>query len=121
METNKRILVIDDNEFLLSALKNLLEYNGFQVETCSHAVPALALAEEHPFDIYVIDYRLPGINGDAITVVIRRMQPTAIIIGSSAESKEQAFLRAGADTFIAKQELPVELLAFMRQTLGAHC
>ncbi len=115
MQTEKGILIIDDNELFSSALKSLLEYEGFEVETCACAVSALGMAEERQFDVYIIDYRLQGVNGDAVAAAIRRIQPSAMIIGCSAESKEQAFLRAGADKFIPKQEMPGEVSSFIRQ------
>ena len=115
MQTKKEVLVIDDNEIFSSALKTLLEYDDFKVKTCHSPVSALSLAEKRGFDIYIIDYHLPEIHGDTLTAAIRRMQPSAIIIGTSYESKERAFLSAGADTFIAKFELPAQLSVFIRQ------
>jgi len=114
MQLEKEILVIDDNELILSALKILLECDGFKVQTCPGAASALALAGERAFDIYIVDYQLPDMNGDAVTAAIRKMQPSAVIIGSSVEPKERAFLSAGADTFIIKHELPTEVSVFIR-------
>ncbi len=114
MQRKKEVLVIDDDELILSSLKTLLERNGLKVKTCCSAASARALAEERGFDIYIIDYHLPEINGDALTAAIRSMQPSAMIIGSSSELKEHAFLSAGADTFIAKYELPAQVSAFIR-------
>lgn len=115
MQVKKEILVIDDDELILSALKILLEYDGFKVQTCPSAASALALAGERAFDIFIVDYRLPEMNGDALTAAIRKMQPSAVIIGSSVEPKERAFLSAGADTFIIKHELPAEVSAFIKE------
>ena len=119
MQLEMDILVIDDNEFILSALKILLECDGFKVQTCPSAASALALVEERAYDIYIVDYRLPEMNGDALTAAIRKMQPSAVIIGSSVELKERAFLFAGADTFIIKHKLPAEVSAFIQSALGA--
>lgn len=119
MQVKKEILVIDDNESILSALKIHLEYDGFKVQTCPSSASALALAEERAFDIFIVDYQLPEMNGDALTAAIRKMRPSAIIIGSSVEPKERAFLSAGADKFILKQELPAELSAFIRRTASS--
>ncbi len=116
MQTKKEVLIIDDDEILLSALKTLLEYDNFNVKTCSNAASAVDLAAESQFDIYIIDYYLPGINGDALTAAIRRMQPSAIIIGCSSQPKEHAFLSAGADIFIAKCDVPAQVPAFIRRS-----
>jgi len=114
MQLERKILVIDDNEYILSILKILLEYDGFKVQTCPSAASALALAEGQAFDIFIVDYQLPDMNGDAVTAAIRKMHPSSIIIGSSVEPKERAFLSAGADTFIIKHELPAEVSAFIQ-------
>ncbi len=119
MQLEKEILVIDDNESILGALKILLEYDGFKVQTCPSAASALALAGERAFDIYIVDYRLPEMNGDALTAAIRKMQPSAVIIGSSIEQKKQVFLAAGADMFILKERLPAEQSTFICDALGA--
>ncbi len=116
MQTKKAILIIDDDEILLSALKTLLECDNFNVKTCSNAASAVDLASESQFDIYIIDYYLREIHGDAMAAAIRRMQPSAIIIGCSSQPKEHAFLSAGADTFIAKSDLPAQVSAFIRRS-----
>jgi DNA-binding response OmpR family regulator len=114
MQLERKILVIDDNELILSALKILLEYEGFKVQTCPGAASALALAKGQAFDVFIVDYQLPDMNGDAVTAAIRKMHPSSIIIGSSVEPKERAFLSAGADTFIIKHELPAAVSALIR-------
>lgn len=73
MQTKTEVLVIDDNELLLSGFKTLLEYDDYKVKTCPSPSSALALAEKRGFDIYIIDYHLPEINGDTLTAAIRRM------------------------------------------------
>ncbi len=120
MQVNKKILIIDDNEVISSILKTHLEGSGFTVQMCRSALEGLALTREHRFDVYIIDYRLPDYKGDTVTTVIREIQPSAIIIGYSIEPKEQAFLDAGADKFMFKEKLPVELVAFIRRASGEH-
>ncbi len=115
MHGEMKILVIEDNEVTSSIVKEQLEREGFNVQTCHSAFDAIFLSEEHRFDVYVIDYRLPDYHGDTVTGLIRGMQPSAIIIGYSIEPKEQAFLAAGADKFIFKERLTAELIAFIRQ------
>ena len=115
MQTEKKILIIDDNELTLNILKIHLEHHGFKVATCPSAVSALALAQGSPFGIYIVDYRLPGKRGDSVTAAIRKMQPSAVIIGYCIEAKEQAFLSAGADKFILKEKLMTELSVYIRE------
>jgi DNA-binding response OmpR family regulator len=117
MQSKADILVIDDNELILGAVKAILERDGFKVLTCPDGASALALAKEGAFDLFIVDYRLPDMHGDAVTAAIRKIHPSSIIIGSSVELKEQAFLSAGADKFILKHELPANVVAFIRNTI----
>jgi DNA-binding response OmpR family regulator len=114
MQSEKEILIIDDNEFLLSQLKALLERDGFRALTCPDPASALVLAREWDFDIFVVDYRFPNATGDSLTAAIRKMHPSAMIIGCSLESKEKEFLSAGADRFISKEDLPSKLSVLVR-------
>ncbi len=81
MQSEKEILIIDDNEFLLGQLKTLLERDGFRALTCPDPASALALTREWAFDIFIVDYRFPNATGDALTTAIRKMHPLAMIIG----------------------------------------
>ncbi len=110
MNSKKQILVVDDNEMIQSALALILSANGFAVEVCSNGSYALTLSKKRPFELYIVDYRLPDMKGDFVTAEIRKSQPDSIIIGSSVETEEQAFLAAGADKFILKENLTTELL-----------
>ncbi len=103
-----------------SIVKEQLENDGFNVKTCRSAFDAVVLTEEHRFDVYIIDYRLPDYTGDMVADIIRRTQPTATIIGYSLEPREQEFLAAGADRFIFKEELPATLSALIRRASDEH-
>ena len=104
MHVEKEILVIDDNELMLSILKTYLEHDGFKVQTCPSAVSSIALAKEHRFDVYIVDYRLPGMKGDAGTDANRGMLPSAIIIRYSIELKATRRLTEGIDGLLTNGE-----------------
>jgi DNA-binding response OmpR family regulator len=113
------VLVVDDNKTIQWGLTVLLEDEGFTVKTCPCGRTALELANEHTFNIYIVDYWLPEMKGVDVTVELRRMHPSAVIIGCSIEAKEQVFRSAGADAFILKENLQVELLPSIRKALAA--
>ncbi len=83
----------------------LLEFEGFRVYTCENVFCALDLAGKKSFEIFIVDYLMPEMNGDEATKRIRQLSPHSFIIGYSIEEKEQVFLHAGANAFLAKGEL----------------
>lgn len=110
-----QVMVIDDNEAMTFAIKMLLQDEGFSAFCCSDGRTALAITTHKKFEVYVIDYRMPEITGLQLAAKIRKIHPEAFIIGFSVESKESEFLRAGADTFIAKNKLTEALVPLISE------
>lgn len=108
--TGQDVLVIDDNAVTRDTVAMILEGEGFSVQSCSSGNSAIDLAKERAFDVYVIDYSMPGIKGDEVTAEVRKLHPGSFIIGYSIEQKETQFLEAGADKFIIKDHLTSELV-----------
>jgi len=73
---------------------------------------------EKRFGILLTDYRMPDMNGDELTVLVRSRYPEIFIIGFSIEAKEQAFLDAGANIFINKERLAHRLLPILYAVPG---
>ncbi len=92
----------------------LLEFEGFNVSSCEDGPKAIALVQIECFDVVLVDYRIPGMNGDRVTELLRRFCPESLIIGFSVESKERAFLEAGADFFISKHLIARALVPLIR-------
>jgi CheY-like chemotaxis protein len=119
MRVKKTILIVDDDELLAGAIQSLLEEDGHVVFRCLNGPDAIALAKEQSFDVILIDYHMPGMKGDAVCRLLRRLHPDVFIIGCSGEYQDQAFLSAGANTFI-KKELLIENLAPLIQNMTTH-
>lgn len=105
----EEVLVIDDNELIRDGLKLLLESEGYSVTCCADGMSAIALAKEKRFGTFLIDYRMPGMNGDEVTLLLRQSYPEAFIIGYSMEHRGRAFLTAGANTFMLKDDIDKQL------------
>ncbi len=97
-----RILIVDNDDNILMLLTDFLILKGFYVRTADNGQKAIEILKTEPFDIIITDYDMPGINGLELTNIIRSMNLNSLIIGISADSKEQDFLKAGADLFISK-------------------
>ena len=79
----RRILVIDDEPFVLEALKRVLATTDVAVIGASTADAGLAAMRESPVDLVIIDVVLPGMDGVAAIKIIRRDYPAVRIIAIS--------------------------------------
>jgi PAS domain S-box-containing protein len=123
---NVRALVVDDNAAAREILSDALERLGLQVETASQGQAALhALARATtPFDLVLLDWRMPGMLGDEVTARIRtdpelRQQPKVIMV--TAYGNAEVLRRAkevGVDGFLIKPVAPSTLLDTLLTLLG---
>ena len=63
MSSPMRILLVDDEQLVLSSLRRLLVREGLSVQTCSSGQEALALLETETVDLILSDHRMPGMSG----------------------------------------------------------
>src|SRR5215212_1718447 len=101
------ILLVEDSDMVLRAVKKTLELEGWRVEVCEDGVAALRELEgEAQYDLIITENDLPGATG---LELIRRARllphrrQTPIIMFSSGPHRAEA-LRAGADEFLKKPE-----------------
>jgi DNA-binding response OmpR family regulator len=70
-----RILVVDDEKLVLAGFKTALELEGYKVWTSQNAKAALAITQETPLDVIVLDFIMPGMDGLELLARIRKHQP----------------------------------------------
>lgn len=102
-----RILIVDDHELLRDTLSMYLaSAPGVAVRTAATYADAIACIDrEGPFDILLLDYRMPGTNGlDALRDAIahQRAARVALMSGDAPRAVVQAALEAGAAGFLPK-------------------
>ena len=110
-----RILLIEDEEIILKALKRLLERNHFDVITAT-TVEAAIEAQPLSFDLVLADLRLPGAEG---TDIIPLADPIPVVVMTSHASVRSAVnaMRAGAIDYIAKPFDHDELILIIERSL----
>ena len=104
------VLLVDDNKMMRDTLQGYLEAQGYRVSACEDGPSALILASEKHFDIVLTDFQLPQMNGDEMVCLLRQQRSDRFIVGFSLGNKERAFLEAGADQFISKDQLLTDLI-----------
>ena len=75
-----KILIVDDEESITEIFQLILEDEGYKVDTASSGKEAISLAEP-PYDLVVLDIKLPDITGDQVAKVMKeRMMADNIVL-----------------------------------------
>ena len=114
-----RILTVEDDERIRTALRLALEDEGWEVEEVSSGEEALVAFQRVPADVVLVDIMLPGLDGFEICRAIRRASdvPIVMITARSDTHDVVAGLEAGADDYLTKPFAPKELSARIRALL----
>jgi two-component system KDP operon response regulator KdpE len=117
--TGQRVLVVDDEQQILRALRTSLRGAGYEVDTAETAEAALAAAAMRPPEAVVLDLVLPDGTGIDVARKLRSWSSAPIIVLSAVgeEREKVAALDAGADDYVTKPVGIDELLARLRAVL----
>ncbi|MDN3668784.1 response regulator [Echinicola jeungdonensis] len=102
----KKVLFIDDDQFVQMVCKNMLEQEGLFPRVVSSGQEAMELMEKESFDLILSDLNLPGMNGLEIAQIIKSeynyQGPLACISAYQDEDSIQKAKMAGFNHFISK-------------------
>ncbi|MGD8360839.1 MAG: response regulator transcription factor [Gemmatimonadota bacterium] len=114
------VLIIEDEGAILLALEDDLRAEGYEVATATDGPGGLRMAEEHAYDLIVLDIMLPGMNGFEVCKRLRQARVTTPILILTAKSQEidkVLGLELGADDYVTKPFSRRELLARVKAIL----
>ena len=114
MDSEMRILVVEDDEKIASFVVKGLRQSGFAVDHCSEGERGLALAGTINYDAAVVDLMLPKLDGLSLIQQLRaRRAPLPVLILSAKGSVDDRVrgLHAGGDDYLTKPFAFSELLA----------
>ncbi len=115
----KTILVVDDEERLVSLLKTYLAQEGFRVITAENGREALFQTRHENPDLIILDIMMPEVDGYEFMRLHRKEGNTPIILLTAKieETDKVLGLELGADDYITKPFSPRELAARVRAVL----
>jgi CheY-like chemotaxis protein len=118
-EKKKRILVVDDDVTILRVFKNILEKEGYIVETVNTGKAAVERIKKEKFNVCLIDVKLPDMDGTELLLKLANKPETIkiIVTGFSSDEVGKKAADYGADDFLVKPVKPEELIATVRERL----
>lgn len=116
----ERILVIQDSPSVNAMLKFRLESGGFSVETVETGEEGIEKTKAHQYQLILLDYNLPGINGSQVCRILKeedntRNIPIVFMSAKDEDKLSQITKEAGADGYIG---LPFEGKKFIEKIKG---
>ncbi len=117
------ILVVDDNEDLLTTFSMILKRRGFYVETAGNGASAVDKFKEQDFDVTLMDIVMPEMNGVDAFRKIREMRPGATVIMMTAYSEEELIQTArdeGAHSIVHKPIRIDQLIEVIKEAAASQ-
>ena len=112
------ILCIDDHWNGLIRRKMLLEQSGYEVLEASGGDEGLKLFRSHPVDAVVLDYQMPGMNGDVVAAKMKSINSQIPIMLLSAYGPLPKNKLSSVDSFLSKSQPPNILLSALQEMLS---
>jgi CheY-like chemotaxis protein len=111
------ILCIDDDEVGLQVRKMLLEQAGYQVLSASSGTQGLHIFRDGDCDLVLLDFFMPGMNGDEVAAAMKQVRPDTPIVLYSAYSDLSDDVLANVDQYVRKGGDPHYLLSVIEKAL----
>jgi CheY-like chemotaxis protein len=116
-----RILVVDDDRDICRNLSDILTDLGYQVESAHDGVSALELVRERPYDVALLDMKMPGMDGLTLYREIKRQRASTVsllVTAYASPATAEAALAAGAWKVVSKPVDLRNLLGLVDEALG---
>jgi DNA-binding response OmpR family regulator len=123
--TNKRVLLVDDDNDILTSMQAAFEPTGAVVETANNGNKAVELAEKNTPDVIVLDMMLPGRSGFLVLEKVkskkpRNAKPYVIMITGNQGARHKMYAESlGVSEYFTKPVKLDKLIATAEKLLGA--
>lgn len=114
MAQPKTILLADDDEYVRFSLARILNDIGYRTFEAEDGLKALEMMHQNDIDIVLLDYRMPGLDGDRVArEMVKRDMKAPIILVTGLDNIKELAQKTGTDLFLEK---PLNL-AMLREAL----
>ena len=104
MNTQKRVMIADDDPGILDAVEAMLEFGGYEVSSTPNGATLLDIHDNFP-DLLLLDIWMPGTDGREVCKQLKAQESSKkmpIIMISASTELEKSAKEAGADDFLEK-------------------
>jgi DNA-binding NtrC family response regulator len=111
--TDKTKIVVDDEEVIRLCLSRTLSGERCNVDVVTNGTDALKLMEQRPFDVVLLDLRMPGLDGMSVLKTIKQKWPDSeviIITGYPEVESAKEAVTLGAYDYLAKPVGPDDVI-----------
>ena len=117
--TNRRILVVDDEERMARFIRLNLEHDGFQVIEAYNGMEAIHALRDNMPDVIILDVMLPDLDGFEVLRLVREISgiPVIMLTAKGEEDDRVRGLELGADDYVTKPFSPRELVSRVKAVL----
>ena len=121
MAEKNKILVVDDEDALRTVLSGELISEGYEVRTASDGDEAMSGLQKEPFDLVLLDIRMPRVSGFEVLKYVKEKHPkTKVVMLTAFADLKNAIesKKLGAEDFISKPYDLVDLLTTIERVLN---
>jgi len=113
MDTKSKILIVDDNEVVRQSFLRSLQSEQREIALAADGLATMRAMETQPFDVVLLDLRMPGMDGMAVLKTIKQRWPESeVVVITGYPSIETAIeaVRLGAFDYLSKPVGPDEVI-----------
>lgn len=122
-----KILVVEDDRKLTYFLQRMLSEEGYTTDACASGADALGQIRSGLYNLVILDWMIPGIDGLEVCREIRRVGakvPILMLTARSELGEKVMALKAGVDDYVVKpfeiDEVLARVAALLRRAVGGH-
>jgi DNA-binding NtrC family response regulator len=115
-----RVLLVDDEENILTVFQLALESRGYKVDTAATAAQALEKARSATYQVCLLDINLPDMHGTELLKLMHQIDPSMkklMVTGDWSPRDVEIARKNGADEFVAKPLSKANLIAAVESVL----
>jgi two-component system response regulator (stage 0 sporulation protein F) len=121
-QARKKILVVDDAGPVVILCVNVLQALGYSVKGANRGETAMELMRKEPFDLVIVDYKMPGMNGFQVLEQSRGLYPelmSILVTGHGTPEIMKEATKMGFDAILLKPFTSNELRGTVEQVLAS--